>query len=281
MGIGGYTYAAISSVHECENSGVTYMPPPRARMVGFKFQSTPLYFSVLPTCTDTLYGAMFSCSLPKVKPFLYDKEVILKNLASQPLQDAVVPLGWDTHVRMHAHTQTHIHILTHHPWEISQSPPGTRRVKFTTPPSLSLEWIDGMLFCFFFPLLRWSFSPDRGIRFVILLRVCWIGVYCFDLCNNTHFFEWLYVSFLWGIWSWRSSRVGGRGKGCWRRNLEWWWWCVWPSGPEICTPVTEEVPWLHRLTLKRLNGRPELHGARNKGLFQVNQVLYWEQWYHP
>lgn len=53
--------------------------------------------------------------------------------------------------------------------------------------SCPLYW-SGLMACCFFLLQRWGLSPDRGIRNVILLRFCWIEVYCFDLCNDTYFF---------------------------------------------------------------------------------------------
>ena len=72
-----------------------------------------------------------------------------------------------------------------------------------------------MAHCFFL-LRRWGLSPDRGIRIVILLRFSWIGVYCFDLCNDTYFFfflEWLHVPFLQGIWNDEGQGAHGVGRG--------------------------------------------------------------------
>lgn len=125
------------------------------------------------------------------------------------------------------------YLFTACPWEISLSPPGTRIVKFTSPPALSTRpdwWLTA-----FFLLQRWHSSPSRGISIVILLRFCWIGVYCFDLCNDTYFSERLHVPFLQGIWSDEGQGASSGGEGCWRRDLEWWWCGFWPSSPEICT----------------------------------------------
>lgn len=70
----------------------------------------------------------------------------------------------------------------------------------------------GLMACCFFLLQRWGLSPDRGIRIVILLRFCWIGVYCFDLCNDTYFFKMTACSISSGDLKWwepRSSHGGG------------------------------------------------------------------------
>lgn len=123
----------------------------------------------------------------------------------------------------------------------------------------------------FFLLQRWRLSPDRGIRIVILLRFCWIGVYCFDLCNNTFFFflNDCMFHFFRGFAVMRAKELVVVGGGCWRKDLEWWWCGFWPSRPGICTLVTEDILWLYRLTLQRLKGKPELHVAGNEGVFQV------------
>lgn len=157
--------------------------------------------------------------------------------------------------------------LTAHPGEIFRSPPGTRTVKFMVPPALStrVDWWHTA----FFLLQRWCLSPDRGIRIVILLRFCWIGVYCFDLCNNTYFLNDCMFHFFRGFEAMRAKEWWGKGRGCWRKDLEWWWCGFWPSRPGICTLMTEDTLWLHRLTLQRLKGKPELHVAGNEGVFQV------------
>lgn len=134
--------------------------------------------------------------------------------------------------------------------------------------SCPLYW-SGLMACCFFLLQRWGLSPDRGIRIVILLRFCWIGVYCFDLCNDTYFFKWLHVPFSQGIWSDESLGAGIEGAGHWRRDLEWRWGGFWPSRPEIYTLVTEDILWLYRQTLQRWNGKLQLHVAGNEGIFQV------------
>lgn len=150
--------------------------------------------------------------------------------------------------------------LTVHPWEFSRAFLGSKWLSsWLQLPSLQ-EWIDDTLL---FSPPKMTFITRWGIRIVILLRFCWIGVYCFDLCNNTYFFEWLHVPFLQGIWSDEGQGASGEGEGCWRKGLEWQRCGFWPSRPGICTLVTKDILWLYTLTLQRLKGKPELHVAGN------------------
>lgn len=118
-----------------------------------KFQSTPtegnrIYalLLVLPSLTTHYYSAVLSHLCSEMEMAFHPQWASFHNAKKSSQRGSLatarlcaIPTDWDKKKNSAVLWPCQ---LTAHPWEISRSPPGTKIVKFTTPPALStrVDW---------------------------------------------------------------------------------------------------------------------------------------------